>query len=411
VPHLADGARREREGETMTMHRKVEIGEAERGLLMLRGTILRFLKPGVHHFWWLDRDAEVRRLSLLNPLLDFPDLEFLVKQPALADEVTVVRLKDHERGLLSKDDNFQGFLGPGLHALLKSPAAATKVEVVDIHGLEVSHPTLDVLVHAKGSAGFIVMHEVPDGHQGLLLIDQVRQRLLPPGRHYFWTGLREVKVQLLDVREQTTEVQGQELMTKDKVTLRINLSARWKVTDPLQALTGQTDFREAFYREVQLALRDEVGAHTLDELLEHKEQIGQAITSRAGANVKGIGVQLESAGLRDIILPGEMRTILNQVIEAEKRAEANMIARREETAATRNLMNTAKLLEGNPVLMRLKENEAAERIAERIGSLSVVGGIDALVAALREAVRLGAKDEAKTDAKPLPPPASSQTTR
>jgi len=264
-----------------------------------------------------------------------------------------------------------------------------------------------VLVHAKGSAGFIVMHEVPDGHQGLLLIDQVRQRLLPPGRHYFWTGLREVKVQLLDLREQTTEVQGQELMTKDKVTLRINLSVRWKVADPLQALTSQADFREAFYREVQLALRDEVGARTLDELLEHKEQVGQAIASRAGANVKGLGVQLESAGLRDIILPGEMRTILNQVIEAEKRAQANMIARREETAATRNLMNTAKLLEGNPVLMRLKENEAAERIAERIGSLSVVGGIDALVAALREAFRLGPKDEAKADAQPVPPTAST----
>jgi regulator of protease activity HflC (stomatin/prohibitin superfamily) len=82
-----------------------------------------------------------------------------------------------------------------------------------------------------------------------------------------------------------------------------------------------------------------------------------------------------------------MRQILNQVVEAERRAQANVITRREETAATRSLLNTAKLLDENPTLMRLKELEHAERIAEKIGSLSVVGGIDALVPKIRDALK------------------------
>lgn len=87
-----------------------------------------------------------------------------------------------------------------------------------------------------------------------------------------------------------------------------------------------------------------------------------------------------------MILPGEMRAILGQVVEAERRAQANLITRREETAATRSLLNTARLLDEHPTLLRLKELEHAERIAEKIGSLTVVGGLDALVPRIREAL-------------------------
>ncbi|HXE39680.1 MAG TPA: slipin family protein, partial [Azonexus sp.] len=80
--------------------------------------------------------------------------------------------------------------------------------------------------------------------------------------------------------------------------------------------------------------------------------------------------------VKDIVLPGEMKTILAQVVEAEKSAEANVIRRREETAATRSLLNTAKVMEDNPVALRLKELETLERVAERIDRISVFGGLD-----------------------------------
>lgn len=83
--------------------------------------------------------------------------------------------------------------------------------------------------------------------------------------------------------------------------------------------------------------------------------------------------------MKDIILPGEMKEILNQVVQAQKAAEANLIKRREETAATRSLSNTAKMMENNAVLMRLKELETLEKVADRIGHISVYGGLDSVM--------------------------------
>jgi regulator of protease activity HflC (stomatin/prohibitin superfamily) len=83
--------------------------------------------------------------------------------------------------------------------------------------------------------------------------------------------------------------------------------------------------------------------------------------------------------LKDIILPGEIRDILNQVTAAEKQAQANLIRRREETAATRSLLNTAKLMEDNPLLVRLKELETLEKIADKVEKFTVVGGLNELL--------------------------------
>ena len=89
-----------------------------------------------------------------------------------------------------------------------------------------------------------------------------------------------------------------------------------------------------------------------------------------------------SVGVKDIVLPGDMKALLNRVIEAQKQADANVILRREESAATRTLANAAKVMEANPVLLRLEELEALERIAAHVGEVKLsVGreGIEALL--------------------------------
>ena len=88
---------------------------------------------------------------------------------------------------------------------------------------------------------------------------------------------------------------------------------------------------------------------------------------------------MSEVGVKDVILPGEMREIMNRVVEAEKSAQANLIKRREETAATRSLLNTARLMEDNPTLLRLKELEALETITEKIGTLNVYNGVDGMM--------------------------------
>ena len=104
--------------------------------------------------------------------------------------------------------------------------------------------------------------------------------------------------------------------------------------------------------------------------------IDDVVSAQVKDRMAPYGIDVASLGVKDIVLPGDMKTILSRLVEAEKSAQANVIRRREETAATRSLLNTAKVMENNPVALRLKELETLERVAERIDKISVFGGLD-----------------------------------
>jgi regulator of protease activity HflC (stomatin/prohibitin superfamily) len=147
----------------------------------------------------------------------------------------------------------------------------------------------------------------------------------------------------------------------------------FKVADALKAVTVVDDHRQALCREAQLALRAVVGARTLEALLGEKDAVARELDGALRTRVAGIGLEVVSLGIRDVVLPGDMKELMNKVIEAQKAAEAALITRREETAAMRSQANTARLMEQNPTLMRLREIEALEKVAEK-GRLSVVVG-------------------------------------
>ena len=214
---------------------------------------------------------------------------------------------------------------------------------------------------------------------GVLSIDGRYHSLLQPGNYGFWKSARQVQIDVLDTRAQASEVSGQEILTKDKLSLRVNLSASWKVIDAHAAKFRIVDYKEGLYRELQFALRHAIGTRTLDELLANKSALDSVIHEYASEKNAAFGVQLISVGVKDLILPGELRELLNQVVHAEKMALANVIKRREETSATRNLLNTAKLMEESPILVRLKELESLEKIAEKVGSFTVLGGVEGLM--------------------------------
>lgn len=127
------------------------------------------------------------------------------------------------------------------------------------------------------------------------------------------------------------------------------------------------------YSAVQLAIREIVGNYKLDEILESKETISKEIYAALKEREAMFCVTFLSAGIKDIILPGEIRAIMNSVLVAEKTAQANVISRREEVASTRSLLNTAKLMDENRTLYKLKELEYLERICEKVGEISVNG--------------------------------------
>lgn len=160
------------------------------------------------------------------------------------------------------------------------------------------------------------------------------------------------------------------------MNLRLNLAANWRYSDVLRAFGQLTKPLDHLYRELQFALREAVGTRTLDELLEDKKIIDEVVSAQVTERMAAFGIDVASLGVKDIVLPGDMKAILSQLVEAEKSAQANVIRRREETAATRSLLNTAKVMENNPVALRLKELETLERVAERIDKISVFGGLD-----------------------------------
>jgi regulator of protease activity HflC (stomatin/prohibitin superfamily) len=114
-------------------------------------------------------------------------------------------------------------------------------------------------------------------------------------------------------------------------------------------------------------------------LLGDKASLDADIFAYARTRVTEYGIEMLGVGVKDVILPGEMKEILNGVVQAEKLAQANVIRRREEANATRSLLNTAKLIEDNPTLLRLKELEALEKVTEKIDKLTVFGGLDGVM--------------------------------
>jgi regulator of protease activity HflC (stomatin/prohibitin superfamily) len=220
---------------------------------------------------------------------------------------------------------------------------------------------------------------VPQHHVAVLHVDGKVAELLPSGLHAFWRFGRELRAEFVDLRMQVIEVAGQEILTRDKVSLRVNLNAGLRFVDVLTVFSKQAKPLDYLYKELQFGLRAAVGTRTLDELLEDKGAIDRTVAEHVSRRARDIGLEVESVGVKDIILPGEMKTILAKVVEAEKAAQANVIRRREETAATRSLLNTAKVMEDSPVALRLKELETLEKVTEKIDKISVFGGLDAVL--------------------------------
>jgi regulator of protease activity HflC (stomatin/prohibitin superfamily) len=365
--------------------KRVTVKKNERGLLLRNGDFDRVLQPGTH---WLFAGLDTLRVELfaleqpafMHALADY----LMAKEPGVvAAEFVRVELNEHQVGLRSENGALVEVLAPATRRLYWRAQVDVQVEVIDIAAsAEVPAALVARLVQTQlrqravtGLAG-VLQVQVPDHGAGILWIDGKVERLLQAGSYAFWKFNRNVSVELLDLRLQALEVTGQEILTRDKVALRLNLSATWRFTDPLLAYKELAKPADHLYRELQFGLRAAVGTRTLDELLENKSVIDEVVTAQATTKLAGYGLQLDGVGVKDIVLPGEMKTILAQVVEAGKAAEANVIRRREETAATRSLLNTAKVMEGNPIALRMKELETLERVAERIDKISVFGGLD-----------------------------------
>ena len=356
------------------MFKHIKIRSYEIGLLFRDREFQRLLEPG--RYWLFDPwgKLSVDVVSQRDPWLLHEKLDMIVRSGALKDRAIVLDLKDYRAraGLDRRPVQPRAAAGPV--RLLDRPARRAGRSGRRPNGARSSTRTCAVIAARPASSACWSSATVEPHHMGVLFVDGQFVETLPPGRYAFWKNMAEVKFVQEDLREAMLDIAGQEIMTADKVTLRMNAVVTYRVVDARQAVSTVDDARQALYREAQLALRAVVGARELDTFLVDKDARG----SRAGgaaspARRASLGLEIVSVGVRDIILPGDMKELMNKVTEAKKAAEANLIVRREETAAMRARPTRPSCWRATRRLMRLRELEVLEKIASA-GKLNIVLG-------------------------------------
>ncbi|KFN49441.1 slipin family protein [Arenimonas composti] len=364
----------------MSLFRKIVIGDTERGLVFRNRRFERVLGPGVHRLSGFGLEVSVHDAA--NGEYTGKDADSLVVAlgAGLLEHFVLADLGMHEIGLVHRHGKLVDVLAPGSRQLYwRGPAGIAVQTLALTDGLEVEAGVAHRLRQLGLLETLATAVTVPSESAGLLFVDGRYVRTLAPGAHAFWNLRRNVVIDVVDLRVQAIDVGGQELLTRDKVSLRVNLSASLRVTDPVAARGKVGKYAEFVYRELQYGLRKAISAKTLDELLGDKASLDADIFGYVRGQVGDVGVEILGVGVKDVILPGEMKEILNAVVQAEKAAQANVIRRREEANATRSLLNTAKLLDESPTLLRLKELEALEKVTEKIDKLTVFGGLDGVL--------------------------------
>ena len=354
------------------MIRYLRIRPFEIGLVFRDGAFHGLLGPG--SYWRFDPLGRERIdvVSQRAPWLVHEQLDLIVRSGRPGGDLLVLDLADHERGLLWIDGRFATVLPPGLYALWTT-VRKVRAEVVDARAVRFEHPDREAIFRGARAGELLEVQDVPADHAGLLFLDGRYAETLGPGRYAFWKHGAAVRLVRVDRREAVVDVPGQDILTADKVTLRLTAVVVYRVADPLRSVTHTDDAEQALYREAQLALRAAVGTRELDVLLAEKDALAKDLTEQVRRRAAEFGLEVGALGIRDVILPGDMKDLMNKVIEARKVAEANVITRREEAASLRHQANAAKLLSENPTLQRLRELEVVEKIATA-GKLNVVLG-------------------------------------
>jgi regulator of protease activity HflC (stomatin/prohibitin superfamily) len=374
----------------------VTVKDGERALLTRNGQLVSVLAPGKHRLFDPLHELKAEVLDVVRSEFSADRYAVLkAARPDLAAELfEAVETKADEIAIVSLDGRPVHLMTPWQVRVYWKVATRIDVERIDVSAdPKVSARHLTMIERNRST---VVMEAVVENHEaGLLYVEGRLTERLAAGRHAFWVVGRKIEVKRLDLRPTALEITAQEMLTKDRIALRVTLTAFRRIVDAEKAVATTPDVDAWLYRLVQFAIREAVASRTLDEVLAAKASLDAELRDYVRARVADSGVEVTELGVKDVILPGEIRELVNKVVEAERVAKANLIRRQEETAATRSLLNTARLMEENPLLLRLKELESLERLVEKVGRIDLHAGEGAgLDALLTRLVRLKAPDAA-----------------
>lgn len=176
---------------------------------------------------------------------------------------------------------------------------------------------------------------IKETHRGLLYEDGVFKKLLEAGRYvipyYIDLGIfrtPKVEIVLVDVRQRDLTIKNQEILTSDKVAIRVSIIVQFRVTDPASALHVVEQYHDRLYSDVQLAARRSLASMTLEEILTNRNKLSEDILSEVKEVATTYGVGIIRADVKDLIFPGNLQEVMNRVLAAERVAEAQLVEAR-----------------------------------------------------------------------------------
>lgn len=193
-------------------------------------------------------------------------------------------------------------------------------------------------------------------------------KVLKPG--VYWVTQRSGRLSKVDVRPYYVIIPGQELMSQDGVGIKVSLAANIQVADPDAAINQVQDYRASVYAVLQVACRDLSSAAKVEDLLASRPQLGASLMEKSAAPIAEMGVKLISVEIRDLMLPGDLKKIFAQEVQARKEGLAALERARGETAALRSLANAARMVQDNPALLQLR---LLQTLGASSGNTVVVG--------------------------------------
>jgi regulator of protease activity HflC (stomatin/prohibitin superfamily) len=198
---------------------------------------------------------------------------------------------------------------------------------------------------------------VMDWQRVLLFTDGRFTRILQPGRHRYSSG--RTALHAVDVRRRSTVVLGQELLTSDGITLKLSVLAVWAIDDPLAFPVTSSDAEQELYAQIQLAVRDTVAATSFDQVVADRSRISVGLREATTAQTSGLGIELISVTVKDLMLPAELRRAATETLLERENGRTELERSRAEAALLRALANTGRLLEEHPALLQLRTIQAA----------------------------------------------------
>ncbi len=176
---------------------------------------------------------------------------------------------------------------------------------------------------------------IKDTHRGLWYEDGVQTKILEAGRYEiplrrfgFLPPKPRVEVYLVDMRERDLTIKGQEILTSDKVALRVSIIVQFKVVDPRLALHAVEKYEDRLYSDVQLAARRSLASMTLEEILTNRNRLSEDILSDVKGTAATYGVTIQRADVKDLVFPGNLQEIMNKVLAAERMSQVQLVEAR-----------------------------------------------------------------------------------